>query len=232
MDRSVEAEPVLGAGERLAQAILEPGILDDGVGQLFHHRAVELRIGREVNARAAVVRLEVDDAHAVELAEPSEQLAVPVLLRIELELEPRRDLEPAPRRRAGGDDEPDGTLLAPERLAEAELVLAQPEIEHCTLERPAAIALGQLLELVEMAREILEAPRPREHELGRNAVVQLGLVGDVFPLAGRAVTLEDDRGRHARPAGRRGRFPPLEPVAVDLDRQSREGFPERHTPSI
>ena len=105
-------------------------------------------------------------------------------------------------------------------------------LQHRTLERPAAIALGQLLELVEMAREILEAPRPREHELARHAVVQLGLVGDVFPLAGRAVALEDDRGRHARPAGRRGRFPPLEPVAVDLDRQSRERFPERHTPSI
>ena len=69
VDGRVEAEPALGAGERVAQAVLEPRILDHYVGQLLGDGAVQLRIRREVHDRAAVVRLQVDDADAVELAQ-------------------------------------------------------------------------------------------------------------------------------------------------------------------
>ena len=124
VDGRVEAQPVLGAGERLEAAVLEPRVLDHDVGQLLGDRAVELGIGREVDARAAVVRLQVDDADAVERAQPPQEVAIPVRLGVELELELRRDREPALRVGAGGDDEADGTLRAAERLAEPELVLA------------------------------------------------------------------------------------------------------------
>ena len=73
MDGRVEAEPVLGAGERLAAAVLEPRVLDHDVGQLLGDRAIELRVGREVDARAAVVRLQIDDADTVELAQAPQQ---------------------------------------------------------------------------------------------------------------------------------------------------------------
>ena len=35
VDGRVEAQPVLGAGERLAAAVLEPRVLDHDVGQLL-----------------------------------------------------------------------------------------------------------------------------------------------------------------------------------------------------
>ena len=73
MDGRVEAQAVLGAGERLEAAVLEPRVLDHDVGQLLGDGAVELRIGREIDARAAVVRLQVDDADAVELAQPPQE---------------------------------------------------------------------------------------------------------------------------------------------------------------
>src|SRR5581483_5085697 len=100
-----------------------------------------------------VVRLQVDDPDAVELAQLSEQLPVPVLLRVELELELGSDGEPALRSRSGRDDETGGTLLAPERLAEPELALPKREIQGGALERPAPIALAQLLEVVEPVGE-------------------------------------------------------------------------------
>ena len=222
------------------QSVLEPRVLDDHVGELLHDRAVQLGIGREVDGRAAVVRLQVDDADAVERAQTLQKRPVPVRLGVELELELRLDLEPPIRRGAGRDDEADGTLLAPERLAEAELVLPEREIEERALERPAPVILPGVvlriaapkLELVEMARDVLEAPCPREHQIGRHVVVIVGAVGDVLALAGRAVALEHDRRRNARPARRRLRLAPLERVAVDLDLEPGHGVPERHTASI
>src|SRR6185312_5063733 len=130
------------------------GVLDDGVGERLGDRAVQLRIGREIDDRAAVVRLEVDDAHPVELAETPEQPAVPVLLRVELELESGRELEPTLGSGARRDDEADGPLFAAEGLAEAGLGLPEREIEGGALERPAAVALAQLVELVEPVREV------------------------------------------------------------------------------
>ena len=49
VDGRVEAEAILGAGERLAAAVLEPCVLDDRVRQLLGDCAVELGIGREVD---------------------------------------------------------------------------------------------------------------------------------------------------------------------------------------
>ena len=90
-----------------------------------------------------VVRLEIDDADAVELAQALQQRPVPVLLGVELELEAGRELEPPLGRGARRDGEADGQLLAPERLAEGELVLAKRKIEDRALEGPASEALAR-----------------------------------------------------------------------------------------
>ena len=74
------------------------------------------------------------------------------------------------------------------------------------------------LELVEVLREILEAPGAGEHQVARHVVVVLGRIGDVLALAGDPASLDGDRGRHARPPRRRPRLVPLQRVAVHLHR--------------
>src|SRR6202007_2373770 len=146
-------------------------------------------IGREVDARAAVIRLQVDDANAVERAEPLQEQPVPVLLGIELELEPACDLAPPLRRGPRRDDEANRTLLASECSAEAKLVLSQCEVEGGALERPTAIALCQRLDLVEAGGGQFERPAAAELEVARHAVVHCGVVGDVLALAGHPVAM-------------------------------------------
>src|SRR5207302_226338 len=146
VDRRGEAQAIFRARERLAQTVLQPRILDDHVGELLDDRAIELRIGREVDARAAVVRLQVDDPDTVELTQMPHKRPVPLRLGIELELQLGRDLEPPIRFRASRHDEAKRLLLTPERFAETELVLPEREIEQRALEGPASVALRQLLE--------------------------------------------------------------------------------------
>ena len=74
--------------ERLA-ATDRVRVLDHDPGKRLDDGPVQLRIGREVDAGAVVVRLQVEHAHAVGGGEPRHQLAAPVLLDVELELESR-----------------------------------------------------------------------------------------------------------------------------------------------
>jgi hypothetical protein len=85
------------------------------------------------------------------------------------------------------------------------------------------------LDLVEMAREVLQAPSPGEHQLLGHVLVVLARVGDVLALAGCTGSLEEDGRRHARPAGGRLRLAPLERVPVHADLEGRHRVPERHT---
>src|SRR5438309_474321 len=92
---------------------------------------------------------------------------------------PNRDGLMFSRRGASRNDEAHRTLLALESLTEAELVLPERKIEECAFERPAAVILTRVvlgiaapkLELVEMSRDVAEAPRPRQHQVGRHVVV-------------------------------------------------------------
>src|SRR5262249_40939584 len=111
-----------------------------------------------------------------------------------------RNREPALRRRAGGDDEADRTLLPAEGGAESHAALPQCKVQRGALERPAAVTLFQLLQVAEAGRESLAAPPPGEHEPVRHPAVRPGLVGDVLADAFVTRSLQDDRRRHPRPA--------------------------------
>ena len=83
-------------GSRIASRLLgQRGVLDEGVREALGDQAIEARIGRLVDDRAAVLALQVDRLDAAELRELSHQSLVPRAPRVELELEPRVQLEPA-----------------------------------------------------------------------------------------------------------------------------------------
>ena len=118
MDRGVEAEPLLGAAQRLAAAVLEPRILDHDVRKRRDHRAVELGVGHEVDRSTPVVGLQVEHAHAIGGGEPRHQCAVPVLVHVELELELRVEREVRLDLGARRDDEAHRPVRAPDEVGE------------------------------------------------------------------------------------------------------------------
>src|SRR5205823_8649455 len=113
----------------------------------------------EVDAHAAVIRLQVDDANPVVRGELLHERAIPVGAGIELELERRVELEIRLDLRARRDDEANRLVRPSDRLAERHAALAQREIERGALECPAP-EVAQL-ELVEPPREVVERPRAR-----------------------------------------------------------------------
>ncbi len=241
MHGRVEAEPVLGARERLAAAVLEPRILDHDAGEALDDGAVLLGVGDEVDARSAVVRLQVEDAHAVGRGELLHHGAIPVLPHVELELEGGVQLEVGADLRAGRDDEAHRPVGAADGGAERAAGLAEREVERRAFERPAAVVgCGVLLRLLRPQLELVEPRgvagerlRSGELELRRKVVVIRGGVRHVLALAGEPVAGQLDGRRHARPvAAGNGKLAPRERVAVDLNVQACERIPEGHTPIL
>ena len=188
------------------------GILDPGLGEGLDDAAVERRVGGVVDDRALVLALEVDRVDGAERDEARDQLLVPGRRRVELEAQPRRDLQ-APlhrleRRRlaqAQRGDEAQRLALAPERRVQRRPRLAQREVERGGLERPGAVeaklrAGGRLREEVERAQvlgERRERPLARQRRARAGALqrlVVLGGVGDVLAEALLARAAQPDDG--------------------------------------
>ena len=171
VDRRVEAEAILRSREGLAAPVLEPCVLDHHVREALDHQAVLLRIGREIDRRPAVVRLQVEDAHAIGRSEPLHQRAIPVLPHVQLELELGVQLAVRLDLGARGRDEADGLELTPENVGERAPGLPQREVERGALERPAPVVARRAhlrlaveeLELVQPDRVVVQRPRAGEH---------------------------------------------------------------------
>ena len=73
----------------VARLVVEVGVLEVGVGERLGDRAVELGVGVDVDRRAHVHALQVEHPHRREPGDLVDQLGVPVVLGVELELELR-----------------------------------------------------------------------------------------------------------------------------------------------
>src|SRR5947209_2353028 len=225
MDRGIPAQSLLRATQRLARLVGQRRILDDRLRKGLRDRTVEARVRRLVDDRAVVLALQVEHADVSCRGDLAHVLVAPLARRIELELQFRVQLEPGPDLESRRDDEAHRTVLASERPAEREAVLAQREVEAGALERPAPVVLEAVL--VEAARVVRERHASALAER-REAVVRLRLVGDVLTVAGLARAHEDHRRRHAREVGRHGRLTPLRRERLDLELEPAHRVVERH----
>ena len=186
-------------------------------------RLVDQRIGRVLDQRAAVVGLEVEDAHAAGGGEGGDQRRVPVGGGVELELE--LGIERKPRHDGGArrDHEAHRPVGPAERLAERQAGLSQGKVERRALEGPAPVlATGGARRLAreqrlpgQPAQEPVQGAGPAQAELCRVAVVVGRVVGHVLAAPRLAPAVQDDLGGHPREAARHGALVARDLVAVD-----------------
>ena len=230
VDGRVEAEPALLPAQRLARGTLQRRVLEHRAGERLAHQPVLHRVRRIVHGRALVERLEVQSADAAGRGDLLHEALVPLRRRVELELERRVHREPRLDVETRAEHEADGTVGTPQSVAQAQLALAQGEVERGALEAPAPVGAEELLlgrpageqvQAAQVPREPVERPLPGQRQLRRVVVVVLGRVGDVLSAALEpAADQHDLRGHAAEPAGD-VQLVPLGPVAVDVQEQAR-----------
>src|SRR6266566_9046008 len=123
MDRRVEAQPRLLPLQGGAALAVEGRVLQHRIWKELDGSAIQHRVRHDVDRRARVVRLEVEDANSTSCREALHEWPVPVVLRIELQLEPRVVLQPGEGIAARRDDEPERAVLAPDGCTERKVVL-------------------------------------------------------------------------------------------------------------
>ena len=238
MDRRVEAEPARLRAHDVPAGTVERRVLDHDLRKELDDRSVQLGVRDNVDRGPGVVGLQIEDAHAAGCREPLHERPVPLVLRVELQLELGRGLEPGESVAAGRDDEAHRPMLAPERVAEAEAVLPQREVERRTLERPAPVVGGcvhprlplEETEAFERRRERAESGLARWVELGEPVVV-LGRVGHVLPTPLRTAAAQHDRCGHTRELRRHVDRPSLGPEPVRDQLEPAQSIPMRHQPA-
>ena len=243
MKRRVPGDAIPVRLEHRTRLGVDVRILEVGLGERFGDGSIELRVGLDVDRRAAIVALQVQDVHAGELADLGDQVRIPVVLRVELEpqlgmlgqallkrLGVRGAGVVAEAPQARGADEAHGARLAPDSFEERDSVLAQRQVERRALVGPAAVVArgvadrGRVGEEVEPAEELAELP-----ESGWAAQVVDGprvpvgdvvehVVDDVLSEALLAVPSETDHGRGPREVTV-GAVVLLELVGLHLDRE-------------
>ena len=208
------------------------------------------RIGRLIDDRAAVERLEVDRVDRACGAEALDQLRRPRAGGVELEaqrrvereaqlhrLERRRLAEPqrahvAHRRR-----------LAAKRREQGQPGLAQRQVKRGAVERPHPVQPGDValrsdrkqVERVDQLAELAQAvaARKRLHRAGLlERHVVLGVVDDVLPDPVEPAAVQVDDRADACEAARDLGAETLQRVSVDLDRKIGEEIERGHRPSI
>ena len=157
VDRRVEAQAVGGGFEDRPRLVGEGRILDHRVREALDDVAVQPRVGRLVDDRAAVIALEVGDADPTGGRELVDQRARPRAHRVDLELQRRLNGEEAIDVLTRRDDEADRAILAPDCRTERCARLSEREVERRALEAPAPVA--REVEGFESLREIVERPR-------------------------------------------------------------------------
>ena len=225
-------------GQRL---VCERGILEPGARKTFGHAPVEHGVGRRVDDRAFVLAFEVDGIDRAGLGELGDQLLGPARVRVELEAEGRIEgqprVEPLRGRRVAEpsrDDERHRPRLAPDRVAERPVGLAQREVESRAFESPAPVVvvrvLGGLRIEERQRREVLgegvEGPRAGEREVWPaflESIVLFSVIGDVLADPLLAASLKPDDRRLAEEIGARLQLEQVERVLLDL----RAGGPAR-----
>ena len=139
VDRRVEAEPALLPCNTAPHSPSSDASSSTTSGKSSTTARYSSGSGDDVDRRPGVVRLQVEDAHPPRPGEALHERPVPVVLRVELQLELRIVLEPRERVVTRRDHEAHGPVLALERGTERELVLPQRQVERGTLERPAPV---------------------------------------------------------------------------------------------
>src|SRR4051812_8457464 len=132
--------------------VVDVGILEIGVGKRLRDGPIELRVGLDVDGRAPVETLQIEDVHRRQLVKLGDQRLVPVIFGVELEPQRRVLLQPlADRLRGGatwigpedgqarGADEAQRPGLPPHDLPEWLARLAKREVKRRALERPAPV---------------------------------------------------------------------------------------------
>ncbi len=213
VDRRVEAQPLLGAAQRLAGLALEPRVLDHRIRER-RSRSRGRSPGRRASRRRCRGSRPSGRARARGRWRPARAIiaASHAGLGVELELERRVGRDPAVDVAAGRDDEAHRPGLAPDRPARAR---ARPGAGRGRARRSrtptggsrarrASRARGvQRLEAVEpRARSARSVRTPASGKAGREVVVVVGRVGDVLAAALVPAAVQDHGGRHAREARR------------------------------
>ena len=222
---------LVGGGHRQVR-VLEPRVREG-----LRDQPVELGIGLHVDRGAPVVALEVDRVDSSRIDQAGDELLVPGVGRVELELEVgvsgRHPLEPVEHRRvakAHRDDEVERGGLAPQHLVERASVLAQGKVQRRRLESPAAVETGEVahrrvreeVKAFQVLRKGVDRPvaGKRQHRPGgpeRNVVE--AVVDHVLPDAILASTTQLDQRSHARLGAPGLRLPPVECIGLDGERQ-------------
>ena len=249
VDRRVPGDAVAVGLERgVGLGLGQVGVLEPGVGQRLGDPAVERRVGVDVDRRALVGALEVDRGDRAGLDELLDQLAGPVGRAVELEAQPRVDLEPVAHRLEARrvaepqrDDEADRAVLAAQHVAERAAGLAQREVERGALDRPAAVEPegrhaaarrpGKRSSSPTWRANLVERPLAgeRERRAARLLLALLvGVVGDVLAEALLAGAAQVERRGDARELRRDGALAALERVLLDGERQLGDAFVRGH----
>ena len=253
VDRRVPGDAVVLALERLGRlGVVQVRILDPCIGERLGHTPVHVCVGDHVDRRALVMALEVHRVDRAGGGQLGHQLVGPGVGGIELEaragvaLQQRRQLlcrlglTLGRRGQAHRDHVVQRPGSAPDHLAEGLAALAQRQVQRSRLEGPAAV----------VARGLAHRRRVREQV---QAVDQLGqlaerggtgqvqhlariLEGDVVELvvdhvladAVLAATVEVDQRARADELGAHRLLESRQRIALDLDRQLRDGVPGAH----
>jgi hypothetical protein len=139
VDRRVEAQAALLPTQDLTAFTFLRRVLDHDVGKQLHDRAIEIRVGDEIDSCPTVIRLQVEDTYSVGRRKPLHKGPVPVVFRIELELELWFVAQPSEGVRTRRDDEAHGPMLPSEGRSQQEAALAQREVEGRALECPTTV---------------------------------------------------------------------------------------------
>ena len=144
VDDRVPGDPVAVRLQDRIGLLGQRRVLDERLREALRHQAVEPRVGRLVDDRAAVLALQVDRLDRPELRELGYERVVPRAARVELELQAGVVLEPpadaGARRRVAEvhrHDEADRPHLALDGIGERSARLPERQVERGALEGPA-----------------------------------------------------------------------------------------------